>query len=269
LVVENKFADCGSVRLRYVERGDGYPVILVHGYMVDLDYQWTKPGVFDALSQDFRVVAYDNRGHGQSQKFHRIEDYGDELANDVFRLMDALQIEKAHIVGYSMGAMIVARSTAMRRGRFTSVTLGGGAGRFAFTQEERDRNATDAAAMRNGDISGHLLRLWPSNVAKPDAAELKRLTEQTLHGRDPLSLAAVREGMEPLVVPVSELAASTEPFLGLVGTEDPFLVNLERLKQAMPEMELVTIEGASHDSAPGTRDFIDALASFLKRHTTS
>lgn len=265
--VTERFIDSAGVQLRYIEKGSGNPVILVHGYSVDLEFQWVDSGVFDSLASNFQVFAYDNRGHGKSQKFYSRDEYGIELANDVFRFMDARKIEKAHIVGYSMGAMIVARCLAMKQGRFLSATLGGGAGRFSITPEDRAQFESDARDMKARDLKAHILRLWPNNVPKPSAIELERLNEDALSGRDVEALACARVSMEALVVPLEDLAATSGPMLGIVGTADPFKANLERLKEAMPSLELVMIADASHASCPSTPEFRAALKDFLLRHS--
>lgn len=263
------FLDLPEVRLRFIQSGRGAPVILVHGYMVDADYQWVDSGVLDRLANRFHVYAYDNRGHGKSEKFYEPRAYGLELANDVFRFMDGLRIERAHIVGYSMGAMIVARCLVMRRDRFLSATLGGGAGRFAWTSEQIAQNEADAHDMRRGDITRHLLRLWPADAARPSDEELKQLSDRALAGKDAEALACVRVSMEPLAASREALAVCLEPLLGIAGTADPFLASLERLKEAMPSLELVRIPGASHDDAPAAPAFHAALESFLLEHSGS
>lgn len=259
----DRYLDLPGVFLRYVEAGHGVPVILVHGYMVDLEYQWLQSGVFARLARNFRVIAYDNRGHGKSQKFYQQGEYGLELARDLFRLMDGLGLAQAHVAGYSMGAMIVARSLIMRRGRFLSAALCGGAGRFAWTDADRMRNDADARDLRRGSISAHIQRLWPKDKRPPTAAELARLNAEGLAGKDLDALACVRVSMEELATPLEALAASDEFMLGLVGTADPFHGDLEQLLRAKPSFRLVGIPGASHADAPSRPAFHDALEAFF------
>lgn len=105
-------------------------MVLIHGYLVDLNYQWVSPGVFHRLALDFHVTAYGNRGHGQSSKFLRIADFGLEMMHDLVRFIDHLGFERVHVVSYSMGAMIVARSLVDHAARLRTVTLGGCADRL-------------------------------------------------------------------------------------------------------------------------------------------
>src|SRR3954453_5722440 len=106
---EDQFFDSAGVRIRYIEEGQGEPVVLVHGYTSDAEAQWARTGVIQALAAQYRVIAMDLRGHGGSGKPHDPAQYGPEMSLDIVRLLDHLGIRRAHIVGYSMGAHIVAQ----------------------------------------------------------------------------------------------------------------------------------------------------------------
>src|SRR5262245_27902523 len=97
------FLDSRGVRIRYVERGEGDAIVLLHGYADDIEIAWIETGIFEDLSEDHRVVAFDLRGHGKSGKPHEPEKYGREMARDAVRLMDHLRIDRAHVVGHSVG----------------------------------------------------------------------------------------------------------------------------------------------------------------------
>ena len=91
-------------RIRYVEAGSGAPVVLLHGYTRFLESNWVeRGGIFWPLAKDHRVIALDLRGHGQSDKPHDPRAYGPETIADVVRLLDHLNIERAHLLGYRWG----------------------------------------------------------------------------------------------------------------------------------------------------------------------
>jgi pimeloyl-ACP methyl ester carboxylesterase len=98
-----EFFEANGVRLHYVVVGHGTPVILVHGLAFNHAAEWKLPRIFQRLSQQYRVIALDNRGHGKSDKPYDPAQYGLELVDDVVRLMDHLGIARAHVVGYSLG----------------------------------------------------------------------------------------------------------------------------------------------------------------------
>ena len=106
---QDKFFDSNGVNIRYVERGAGEAVVLLHGVGGSLDTSWTQTGRFQELAADYRVIAFDARGHGKSGKPHDPKQYGREMGLDVIRLLDHLGITRAHIVGYSMGGMITSQ----------------------------------------------------------------------------------------------------------------------------------------------------------------
>ena len=144
--------DSAGVPIRFIEDGAGEAVILVHGYTSDAESQWVRSGFFAALAERFRAIAMDARGHGGSGKPHDPAAYGPEMGLDVVRLMDHLGIARAHVVGYSMGAHIVAQLLIARPERFLSATLGGAAGRLGWT--EADERRVDVEALAAPRIGG-------------------------------------------------------------------------------------------------------------------
>jgi pimeloyl-ACP methyl ester carboxylesterase len=80
----------------------------LHGGTSNLE-SWIVRGVLPNLEKDFRVIAFDARGHGKSDKPRDPSAYGRQQALDVVRLLDALRIDRAHIVGYSLGGSTVAQ----------------------------------------------------------------------------------------------------------------------------------------------------------------
>jgi 3-oxoadipate enol-lactonase len=96
-----------SISLYYKSTGKGYPIILISGANGDHQSVW-PPSVVDALAMHFQVIQFDNRGVGQSDQpdvLYSIE----MMADDVEGLMQALQLQQAHLIGYSMGGQIAAK----------------------------------------------------------------------------------------------------------------------------------------------------------------
>lgn len=261
---EERHFDSAGVPIRFIEAGRGEPVVLVHGYTVDIEAQWVASGVFGALSEGFRVIGMDARGHGRSGKPHDPAQYGPEMGSDVIRLLDHLGLRQAHIMGYSMGAHIVAQLVTLRPERFATLTLGGACGRLGWTADDQQRVDTESAEMDQGLLTSQIIRLWPRNQPPPTAEEIRARSERSLAGKDPRALAAVRRSNPAQVIQVEQLAAAPVPMLGLVGTADPYLRDFERLKAARPSLQLVTIDGASHGSAPGRPEFSRAVIDFLR-----
>jgi pimeloyl-ACP methyl ester carboxylesterase len=114
-----------GVKIHYEIAGQGEPVILIHGLASSARINWDMPGVTARLAKNFQVITLDNRGHGQSDKPEGEDQYGLEMVEDVVRLMDHLHIQKARLVGYSLGGMIAMKLLTLHPDRVKSVVLGG------------------------------------------------------------------------------------------------------------------------------------------------
>src|SRR5881409_3760238 len=120
---QDRFLNSNDIRIRYVDEGDGPAVVLVHGYLGNIERHWIKSRVFADLVKDHRVVALDCQGHGKSDKPARPDAYGAEMGEDIVRHLDHLHIARAHIVGFSMGAIIAGHLLTTDPDRFLSATL--------------------------------------------------------------------------------------------------------------------------------------------------
>ena len=96
-----------NISLYYQTKGKGFPIILISGANSDHKSNWPDAMV-DALAKHFQVIQFDNRGVGQSDQ-PDIPYSIEMMADDVAGLMQALQLEKAHLIGYSMGGQIAAK----------------------------------------------------------------------------------------------------------------------------------------------------------------
>ena len=122
LAAEDSF-DSAGVPIHYTDMGgDGDPVVIVHSFTSTSD-MWTKAG-FEP-SDDFRFIALDVRGHGDSGKPGDPAAYGTEMVEDVVRLMDHLEIDDAHVAGYSMGAEIALKLATEYPDRVRSLVAAG------------------------------------------------------------------------------------------------------------------------------------------------
>ena len=258
--------DSGGVRIRYVQQGAGEPVVLVHSYTSSIEAQWGHCGVLATLARSHRVIALDVRGHGGSDKPYDPAAYGPEMAWDIVRLLDHLDLERAHVVGYSMGAHILAQLLVLDASRVATATLGGASGRRTWTAEQDRQVAIEADEMDGGSLRSQVLRLWPAHRPAPGGDELDALSRCFLKGNDHRALAAIRRSNARQVVATADLAAVRVPVLGIVGSDDPYRAGFAELAAAMPALELVVLQGATHNSAPSHPGFAPAIRSFLLAH---
>jgi pimeloyl-ACP methyl ester carboxylesterase len=145
------FIDNQGVSIHYEVEGQGPPLVLYHGGLVSLE-MWYMFGFVELLKDSYELILIDDRGHGASGKPHEPEAYRIELkVSDVVGVLDDLGINKAHYLGFSMGAGVgygIARHAAER---FFSLILGSGAG----LPRERDPEPRDVFKVKEG-MAAHL-----------------------------------------------------------------------------------------------------------------
>ena len=190
-VPPDQFFNSNDVQIRYVDQGSGEPVLLIHGYTASVETNWLAPGVFQSLAKDHRVIAFDLRGHGKSGKPHDPAMYGREMVHDAIRLLDHLNIRRAHIVGYSLGAIITAKLLTTNPDRFLSATLGGHAG-YRNWKPEYDRSAERYAQELDTDVPfrGLVIAMTPSDQPKPGEDEIRVRSAALAAVNDVKALAA-------------------------------------------------------------------------------
>lgn len=266
--IEDHFFNSHGVTLRYIDEGQGEPVLLIHGFCGSLHLQWGGPGILQSLAKDYRVIAYDNRGHGRSGKPHDPAKYGDELVEDAVRLLDHLGIDKAHIVGYSLGAFITDKLLAEHPQRFLTATLAGGG--WAKADDDRAEFIGEVArSLDEGNGIGPLLiKLTPEGRPKPSEARLRRANRLFSLVNDQKALAAVIRGMKDLTVSEQQLRANRVPTLAIVGEIDPIKVTVDELSQVMPNLQVYVIKDADHIGAFLRPEFSQALRTFLAEHSS-
>ncbi len=265
---QGKFFDSNGVRTHYLEQGTGEPIVLVHGRRGSLQ-DWITCGVLPNLAKDYRVIALDCRGHGMSGKPHDPKQYGKEMALDIVRLLDHLGIGRAHIVGYSLGANITSQLLTMHPNRFLTATLGGSAGRFRWTVRDEEGFEQQAIEIERWGFSPSSdLLLAAPNAPKPTEEEITKRSAEALANpnQDRFSIAAILRSFREQVISPAQVTAVKVPTLGIVGSADPLLQDLQDLKKLRPAMKLVIIDGATHGGERGARqrpEFVAAIREFL------
>ncbi len=264
LLAQDGSFDSGGVRLHFVEQGAGEPVILLHGFAGDLR-MWSA--AIPSLAEDYRVVALDVRGHGRSGKPHEPEAYGLELVEDVVRLCEHLDLERAHVVGYSMGAMIALKLASAHPERTLSIVAGG----FGWAEMRSERwkklSADISGSLERGQGIGPLMEyLTPAGRPKPSAEELMLMNQLLLATNDVQALAAAARGFQALELEEPKLRASQVPLLAIVGEVDPLRPDVERLRGVVPDLELVVVEGGDHVTTLFAPRFLECVQEFLFAH---
>jgi pimeloyl-ACP methyl ester carboxylesterase len=268
-LASSAFFDSAGVRIHYVAGGAGEPVVLIHGYISDLSRTWLLRGFFAKLAERYRAIALDCRGHGRSDKPTDPAAYGPAMAWDVVRLLDHLDVGAAHLVGYSMGAHMIAQLLVHAPERILTATLAGSAGRWGWTSADDDLAELEAAELERGSLRSQMLRLAPAGAPQLDEAEIRKQSKAALRGQHVAALAAIRRANRNEQITEEQLARVTVPVLGVIGSLDPFVPRFRRLAELMPDFELAIVEGGTHRTTASHPDFLRALEAFLSAHPTS
>ncbi len=243
--------DSDGLNIHYDIEGEGSPVILVHGFAASAEANWRAPGWIDHLIDCGRqVISLDCRGHGKSDKPYNSSAYnGDVMSDDVIRLMDHLELKKADLMGYSMGARIGAGLLKSHSDRFNSVVLGGMGGSIFSNRAERDSN-----------ISGAMISEDKSSIENPLAKGFREFAEST--GADLKALAAVM-GAERATLNPSDLSHVSIPVLIVVGDKDDLVGDPQPLADAIPDSELVVLKDRDHLTAVADAEYKRVVKRFL------
>lgn len=260
---QESFLESDGVRIRYLVRGAGPPVVLVHGFMVSTEVNWVAPGILDSLATRYTVVALDLRGHGASDKPHDPSAYGAAFVRDVVRLLDHLNIRRAHMVGYSMGSAITLKLLSTHPERVISAVLGGfgwrapGLGPPAGVVQLR---AQLERAARGETTLAEIL-------AASDAIDLPPPMRAALNSNDLIALQAVQAGAGALhTVTEATLRSNAIPVLAVVGELDWARPDAEQMVAVASNSTIEIIPGATHVGAVTHPLFLEAVVRFLAAH---
>lgn len=241
-----------GVDIAYHDEGTGEPVLLIHGFASSREVNWVGPGwVRTLLDAGYRVITFDHRGHGASGKPHEPEQYHSErMAEDAARLLDHLGIERADVIGYSMGARVGAYLALLYPQKVRSLVLGGlgihlveGVGLPQSIAE-----AMDAPSLE--DVTDPMGRMFRS-FAEANRQDLKALAACIRGSRQVLSRADVGRIFQPVLV--------------AVGTRDAVAGDPRPLVELLPDGEVLDIPNRDHNPAVGDKVFKQGVLDFLRR----
>ena len=242
--------DSDGVRIAYLDEGEGEPILLIHGFASNVAANWIDPHWVRTLTAaGRRVIAIDNRGHGQSEKLYEPERYGaPEMAEDARRLLDHLGIARVDVLGYSMGARIAAFLTFVHPERVRSAIFGG-------LGINMVRGMVGA-----GPLAAALEAPRLEDVANDTARSFRIFAEQTKS--DLKALAACMRGPREKVPP-EKLGEIAVPVLVAVGSKDVIGGSGAKLAELIPGAQFLEITGRDHMKAVGDSKFKQGVLDFL------
>jgi len=263
----DQFLDANGVRLRYVEQGQGPAIVLMHGYTGTADRHFIANGVFANLAKDHRVIAIDLRGHGKSGKPVTASEYGQQMALDVVRLLDHLKIQRAHVLGYSLGGFIASRLATLHPDRLISVVYVASLP-LRTNDTLMDKFAEDSIRELESDLpfKSLAIALQPPGSKPPSDDEIRKAVAPLVAANDVKALAALWRGYKSLMISPQQLSAVKVPSIVITGSADANAAGVPELNKTHPQIRTVVVEGAQHGGPEGVMrrpEFMTALREFL------
>ncbi len=244
-----------NLDLAYLDEGEGEPVLLIHGFASTRDMNWVGPGWVNALTgAGYRVIAHDNRGHGESSKFYKQEDYSlKTMASDALALLDYLSVTKCHVMGYSMGARIATTLAVTQPDRVSHLVLGGNG--YGMVEGTGDWTPVHDALLANS----------LEDVSDPRGKTFRAFADQTKSDRE--ALAACVMGVRQSI-PEASFASIENPVLVAIGTQDDVAGSAEDLVKLLPNGRYLPIPNRDHMRAVGDKAYIDGVLAFFSNADT-
>ena len=228
------------------------PILLIHGFASSYRMNWVGSRWVDTLTQaGRRVIAFDNRGHGQSEKLYASADYHlDLMTRDAANLLAHLGVERADVMGYSMGARIASFLALAEPRLVRSLVLGGLGDRLV---RDGGLPETIAEALEAPSLD---------SLVDPTQRLFRGFAEQTKSDRAALA-ACVRGSHRSLTL--EEAARINQPTLVAVGERDTLAGDPSKLVALLPRAEALMIPGRDHNLAVGDKTFKAGALDFLAR----
>jgi 3-oxoadipate enol-lactonase len=241
-------AEADGVQLSYERAGSGEPLLLIMG-MSGTMLHWDR--FLGLLQRDFDTIAYDHRGVGASSRLEGRVTIS-QLAQDALGLLDALELERAHVLGISMGGMIAQELVLAAPQRVRTLTLGctycGGPG-SALAGEDVSRLLSDA--MSSGDRARAIRASWEVNIGPGlvgDADAYARFVGIAEQYAVALGVIMVQAAAVAAHDTHARLADVSAPTLVIHGTEDRLLPvqNGHLIASLVPGSQLEILDGVGH-----------------------
>lgn len=238
-----------SAHIFYEEHGAGSPVVLIHGFGVDARLQWDETGLIKFLAPHFRVIALDCRGHGRSERFYDPDAYAmRNMSADVLNLLDSLQIDRALLVGFSLGSRVCFEIMATNPERSRAAVLSG------FGPDNSTSNAG-----RREELATALLAADVSSITEYQ----QRIRRAVLEAGNDLAALAACIRCDTNIPQLSAITPISVPVLFVKGVKDYVAGDPNGLSGYFRESQVLVIDNNGHASVVADPRFHAAVADFL------
>lgn len=242
-----------GLSLAYETYGTGKAVLCIHGFASSGKVNWIDTGWVETLTNaGYRAVVLDNRGHGASEKPHDPDAYYPTImARDAVALLDVLKIDRAAVLGYSMGARIAAFMAFEHEERVAAAIFGG-----------MGMNLINGLSDGNDIISG-LRAPTLQELTHPTARQFRIFADHTRSDREALA-ACMETSRQPMAR--ADVRRIAMPVLVAVGEADDMAGRPEPLAELLPQGEAFVIPKRDHMRGTGDKAFKIAAVEFLGRN---
>ncbi len=240
-----------TVDLAYDSTGDGFPLVLVHGF-TGSSLDWSN--VVEPLAADHQVVTFDHRGHGESPNTGNASTYTfDQLVADMTVLLDDLGLEQFDLLGHSMGGIVSMRYALAHPERVRSLVLMDTAAGTAVDNADMMRAGIELVRSQG---TAALYDLLQGFLGDDGIADAQRIAMKTKLGQmDPVAFTELGEELITYPSILEQLAGLEIPTTVIVGVNDHGLrAAADDLATTIPGAELVVIPDAAHSPQEENRD---------------
>ena len=274
----------GDTRLFVVERGEGYPLILLHGGP-GLDHH-EFADYLDPLCDQFRLILVDMRAQGKSDDCPEETWTLEQMAKDVVSLADAMELERYAVLGHSYGAFVALQNAVDYPGAAAQTIVSGGvpSARFLSVVEKNlaefepeslrkqvaDSWARETEAQMQEDFSSLMHDQMPfhfGNPLDPRIAEYEERTADTVFS--PAVLRQFSKAEYGGIEVEDRLKNITQPVLVNTGRLDRVCTveAAETMAGGLPNVELVIFEHSGHMTFVEENErYLEVVRSFLTKH---
>jgi pimeloyl-ACP methyl ester carboxylesterase len=241
-------------------------VVLIHGYRDTAKRMFLTTGIAPALAKNHRVLAYDHRNHGDSDKPNPGQMGRPE---DTIELMDHLKIDRAHIYGYSMGGGFVGTLLAKYPERFITAVFGG-SGIWEYQQDQHDHASEWDKALSakcNQSTASRTPGAAPTGATLPKGLPGGETSDST---EPPSPFTPVPASRSHSRTPI-DLSKVNIPVMSINGSRDTPFVKTQRMFRELRDFTSVILQNHDHISAIGMRgpmpqQHIQTLVRFIDGH---
>jgi len=252
-----------GINIYYEIEGSGPDVVLIHGFAANLEHNWKRTNWIDTLKDENRVILMDCRGHGKSDKPMDPALYGNKMIDDVVKLMDHLNIDKANIFGYSMGSRIAFKMLLDFPDRVKSAILGGFGLPSPIPEEiplsPRSGHPIDGLDPKNIDMVIELMGPDVKKFAEVTGADIKAMAALMIN-----DLNSPHEMLPIEVLTKKNLKKIKVPIMSVAGSNDFFIPDKTIIAEVLPNACHFQIANRDHLSTVGDPKFHMVVKSYLK-----